>query len=158
MKKFDLTDKIGIDAVCLEVPILGEIRKGREVSVVHMEPAPGILTLAEVCANGFGSTGWAYGSKGGKILYEETWSDIRKGRAGRKMPNPEYMTAQTVLTGEEDMFVSVQEHKDENDSNKRWISIHAFLCAPRRTFGDYPEIITWLKQLEVRKKIDSLFS
>ncbi len=134
MKKLQFTDKVKIDAACQIIGVLGEIRKGRDISVIRMKLASEILRLSEIGANSFNMIGCVYGIKGGKILYEKTWHAVREERKACGIDEPEKMTAQTVLTGDEDIFVSVQNHKEEGDSSKRWISMDVFMCPPGRTF------------------------
>ncbi len=63
MKKIEFTDQDMINAACLEIPILGEIREGRHVSVIYFKPAEEIVNLGFSCAMGFNHTGWMYGNK-----------------------------------------------------------------------------------------------
>lgn len=149
--------KAEIMALFMEMPVLEKICDNRGISVIWVERAPEIINFSSPCAMGFNHTGWAYGVKGGEIIFEATWEEIRDKQKELNYPDSSDTTARAVLTGDENMFVFVQEHSKENNHNIKWISVNVYLARERRCFNDYPEVMAWVKQPKIRKRIDEFF-
>lgn len=154
MEGIDFTKKAEILAVCEEIKALGEIREGRDVSVIHLRQAPEIINFSE--PNGEGT---AHGVDGDKILWTHTWDKIRELQTAKGVDYPDTVTAQAILTGSEEMIVFVKEYTGEKERHgERWISMEVFLCEPHSTFDNYADVCVWTKRLEVRNKLKRFFS
>jgi hypothetical protein len=156
MKSCNITDKTEIAALFLEYPVLEKICNKRAISVAGINPVPDIVGYGTCCAQGFNYTGWVFRIKEGKILSEITWEEIRKKQKELGLRDWEKNTVLTVLNGEEDMIVFVQEHHEESNYDNKWISMEAFICLEGKTFSSYSSVKAWLAQLEIREKIKKI--
>lgn len=156
MKDCSFTVKTEIAALFLEYPVLEKIRDNRRVTVIHIKPAADIVEFGPPCANGFNVTGWIFRIVNENILSETTWDEIRKKQKELGLRDSEENTARTILTGEEDTIVFVQEHHEEDRYDNKWISMDVFMCGSGKTFVHYPQVMVWVKQLEIRKRVGEI--
>ncbi len=152
----ELLKKEHIAAFFLEYPIFKRICADREVSAVFIRPAPEILNFGPPCANGFNCTGWAYGIKDGKIVSEFMWDDIRQKQKEFGLRSWEATTAQLILTGEEDAFVFVQEHREEGNHTRKYISMDVFMCRKNNRFNSYLDVKAWMFQPFLKKEMQKI--
>lgn len=149
--------KAEILALFMEMPVLEKICDNRDISVIRVERALEIINFSSPCAMGFNYIGWVYGVKRGEIIFEATWKEIRDKQKELNYPDPYDTTARAVLTGDEDMFIFVQEHSKENNLKIKWISVNVYLARERKFFKNYPEIMAWAMQPKIKKQINELF-
>lgn len=146
-------DQSEIDALFRVYPYLKAICRERKISVLYLRPTTELPTHQfPSFALGFNDNGRIYGVKGGQVVREISWEEVRASRKEHGLRAPYDNSPQTALSGDEEACVLVQEHHSD-DHEQHWISVEAFVCPPETSLQDFPTVKTWLAEISVRNEL-----
>lgn len=123
-------------------PVLRELNRGVIVEVDRW-PAQEICAN-NPCASNPEIAGWILGVRRGIIVSDLSWEAVREQRRQLGMRSWSRNIAQTVLAGDEDICIFIQILAKRKRHSR--IGVDLFVCARRKKFSDYPNIVTWMQK------------